>query len=101
MEINGKEYELKYNMKRVEMIESNIGMPVMALLQKNSGMLGIADLKTYFALGLRETGSDVFVKPKEGMQIAEEMIERDGYVAVDSAVLEALERDCPFFFRAV
>ena len=44
-EINGKNYVLKYNLKRVEMIEN------------------------------------------------------EGYIAVNGAVLEALERDCPFFFQ--
>lgn len=101
IEIRDKVYELKYNLKRVEMIESSTGVSVMALLQKNGGMFALTDLKTYFALGLKEVGSDVFVKPKEGMDIAEELIERDGYVSADSLVLEALERDCPFFFQAV
>ena len=38
-EVNGKEYELKYSMKRIEMIESVTDMPTMAALQKYRGML--------------------------------------------------------------
>lgn len=97
-EINGKNYDLKYNMKRIEMIENATGMPTMAEMQKNMGMLGISQLKTYFAFGLKEQGSDVFVKPKEGMEMAEALIEKAGYITVNGAVLECLERDCPFFF---
>lgn len=98
-EINGKNYVLKYNLKRVEMIENVVGMPTMAEMQAHRGMLGLTSLKTYFAYGLKEEGSDVFVKPKEGMMMAEAMIKNEGYLEVNGAVLEALERDCPFFFR--
>lgn len=99
-EINGKEYDLKYNMKRVELIENAIGMPMMAELSNHKGMFGLTALKTYFAYGLKEEGSDVFVKVKDGMKMAEDLIENEGYVNVNGAVLEALQRDCPFFFRA-
>lgn len=98
-EINGKNYVLKYNLKRVEMIENAVGMPTMAEMQAHRGMLSLTSLKAYFAYGLKEEGSDVFVKPKEGMAMAEAMIENEGYLTVNGAVLEALERDCPFFFQ--
>lgn len=98
-EINGKNYVLKYNLKRVEMIENAVGMPTMAEMQAHRGMLGLTSLKTYFAYGLKEEGSDVFVKPKEGMTMAEALIKNEGYMAVNGSVLEALERDCPFFFQ--
>ena len=66
-EINGKNYVLKYNLKRVEMIENAVGMPTMAEMQAHRGMLSLTSLKTYFAYGMKEEGSDVFAKPKEGM----------------------------------
>ena len=50
-EINGKSYVLKYNLKRVEMIENAVGMPTMAEMQAHRGMLGLTSLKTYFAYG--------------------------------------------------
>ncbi len=99
IEYDKKKYELKYNLKRVEMIENTTGMPTLAEMQKNRGILSITNLKTYFAFGLKEAGSDTFVKPKKGMEIAEALIQSEGYVAVNGVVLEALERDCPFFFR--
>lgn len=100
VEYNGKNYELKLNQKRVELIEGITGMPTMAELQRNKGMLGLASLKTYFAYGLKEEGEDAFVKPKAGMEMAEQLIETSGYAEVLGVVLETLERDCPFFFRA-
>lgn len=98
-EINGKNYVLKYNLKRVEMIENAVGMPTMADLSSHKGMLGLTALKTYFAYGLKEEGADTFVVPKKGMEMAETLIENEGYLSVNGAVLEALERDCPFFFQ--
>ena len=97
-EIGKKTYVLKYNMKRVELIENTVGMPMMAELGTHRGMLGLTSLKMYFAYGLKEEGSDTFVKPKKGMEMAEALIENEGYMKVNGAVLEALERDCPFFF---
>ena len=37
-EYNGKEYELKYNLKRVELIENTVGMPMMADIASHKGM---------------------------------------------------------------
>ena len=99
-EINGKTYVLKYNMKRIEMIENVTRMPTLAELQRTNGMLGISSLKAYLSYGLKEEGTDVFVKPKEGMQMAEVLIESEGYASVCGVVVEAIERDCPFFFQA-
>lgn len=100
-EIEGKKYVLKYNLKRVEMIENAVGMPTMAELQIHRGMFGITTLKSYFAYGLKEEGADTFVPVKKGMEMAEAMIKSEGYVDVNAAVLESLERDCPFFFQGV
>lgn len=97
--IDKKNYELKYNMKRVELIENAVGMPTMADIAAHRGMLSLSTLKAYIAYGLKEEGSDVFVKPKEGLEMAEKLIESMGYQPVDAEVIEALHRDCPFFFQ--
>ena len=99
LEINGKKYELKYNLKRIELIESVTDMPTMAELQRTKGMLGINKLKSYFAYGLKEEGADAFVPPKKGMEMCEALIESEGYQNVCGLVLETLQRDCPFFFQ--
>lgn len=99
-EFEGKQYELKFNMKRIEMIESVTDMPTMAALHKYQGMLALQALKVYFGYTVKEAGSDSFVAPKKGMEMAEILIESEGYADVCGLVLECLERDCPFFFRA-
>lgn len=100
IEIDGKNYVLKYNIGRIEMIENSTGKSVLADIRVNGGILSIASLKVYFAYGLKEEGSDVFYPTKKALDIAEQLILRDGYTAVCGIVMEALERDCPFFFQA-
>lgn len=101
IEYGGKNYVLKYNMKRIEMIESVTNMPTMADLRRTGGMLSLASLKAYIAYGIKEEGEDVFLKPKKGLEIAESLIELNGYTDICTTVLEALERDCPFFFQVL
>lgn len=96
---DGKEYELKYNLKRIEMIESNTSLPTMAQISRTGGYFGISDLKVYLSMGLKEKGADVFVMPRPAEKIAEALIEKD-YKDACASVLEALERDCPFFFQS-
>ena len=100
IEYGGKNYVLKYNQKRIEMIEAVTNMPTMAELRRTHGYLSLASLKTYFAYGLKEEGSDSFVAPKNGIEICTQLIEDESYEKVCGLVLENLERDCPFFFPA-
>lgn len=97
-EFNGNEYELKYNLKRVEMIENATGVPTLATIQRTG--MRISHLKVYLGYGLKEAGSDIFVEIKTALDLAERMIEEMGVVAVMELVIDALQRDCPFFFHA-
>lgn len=98
-EFDEKTYELKYNLKRIEIIEKITGEPVIATISKNDGILTIANLRTYFSYGLKEAGSDLFVTPSIGSEICEKMIETNGYVSTSSLVLKALQADAGFLFR--
>lgn len=93
-------YELKYNIKRVRMIEEATGKPTLDIIRTNKGMLTINELIIYTAYGLIEQGEDSFVKPRDGLNMAEGMIETLGYPKMIEAVLEAIQRDCPFLFQA-
>ena len=94
IEYDGKNYVLKYNQKRIEMIEAVTNMPTMAELKRTGGYLGLSSLKAYFAYGLKEEGSDAFVAPKKGVEICTQLIENESYEKVCGLVLENLERDC-------
>ena len=98
-EIDGKNYVLKYNLERVELIESVSKLPMMPELYEHKGVFGIQALKTYLAYGLKDEGADSFVPPRKGLEMAKALIESEGYMTVNGAVLESLQRDCPFFFQ--
>lgn len=99
IEYEGKNFELKFNIGRVELIEQQTEMPTLVQIQKTGGMLGLRELKIYFAYGLKEENADVFYPIKKGLEMCERLIEKKGYTFVVGLVLESLERDCPFFFR--
>lgn len=91
------QYELKYSIKRIEMIEDVTGVPTLATLQRTG--MRISHLKVYLGYGLKEAGSDVFIAPKKALDLAEQMIEEMGFAAAMTLVIEALQMDCPFFFQ--
>lgn len=99
IEFDGKRYELEYNLKRVELMENATNTSLMSAMSAGKGMLSISILKAYCAYGLREEGADDFINPSMGIDIAEALIENEGYPLVYSETVGAIERDCPFFFQ--
>lgn len=95
---NGKQYHLRYSLKRIEQIETAMGKGLMAELAATKGMFSISDMKVACGYALKNEDEN-YVSPAQGMQIIEDLIEED-YVKVFQEMVEALERDCPFFFRA-
>lgn len=96
-DVDGESYEVGFNMKRIEMYESG-HKPLMASFAQNGGTFSVAELKALCAYGLKKEGG-AYVNPKKGQEMAEGLIEANGYFEVYGAVTEALERDCGFFFK--
>lgn len=96
---NDQEYDLRYSIKRVEQIEAVIGKPIMASVVQNNAMLSIAEAKSMIAYGM-VTSEGAHIAPAQGMKMAEALLEQQGYANVIGLIIEALERDCPFFFQA-
>jgi hypothetical protein len=97
-EIEGREYELKYNLKRVKMIEAAIGESLLGVMVKTNGCLSLQQLETCASMALREVEGNSFVAQGKGREFVE-VIENEGYTKVLEIVLEAIQRDCPFFFQ--
>ena len=98
--IDGKDYELRYSLKRVEMIEKATGGSMMASLVNNKGMLSIGEVKTFLSYGLKGMDEgDGHVSIPQGEKYAEQLLETLGYAPVIAPIMEALERDCPFLFQ--
>lgn len=99
--IDGKEYEIEYSQKRIELIENTLKRSVMDIVSNSSAMMTLRELKTFVAYALKQTGATAFVNPTLGTQIAEKLLEENGYSTLLGTVIEAIERDCGFFFRTV
>lgn len=99
-EVDENVYELRYDTKRTDMIESVTQKPLMVTITQNGGVMARVDLINYLAYGIKEEGKDIFVMPKQGREIAERMIQKEGYAKCLGMVLETLQEDCGFFFRS-
>lgn len=97
--VDGHLYDFHFTLARVELIEKACGAGLMDQLAKCGGMLPLGVLKACTALALRGD-DDAYLPAQAGFAHAERLIEENGYAAVALAVVEALQRDCPFFFRA-
>ena len=99
IQIDKKNYELRYSLKRLEMIETALGGSVMDILVKTNGALGLRHVQTFYAYGLYGE-DDVYCPVQKGMDEAEKALtdpER-GYQHMVMAVVTAIQRDCPFLF---
>ena len=98
LEYNGNTYELKYSIKRIEIIENAMKKPIMTAI--TSGYVSITDLKIMIAYAAKKEGADAFMNPKMGMEMVEYLLVEVGYQKLTEEVAECLHRDCPFFFQA-
>lgn len=99
IELRDKTYELKYSLGRMERIEQAMKRPIAAALQAG-GLLSIQDLKIALGMALKEEDANAYVPPQKGLDLAEQLLEKEGYAKATQIVLLAMQRDCPFFFRA-
>lgn len=100
IQYKNKKYYLKYNLKRVQMIENAIKKPIMEVMR--SGNLSIQELIAIVGFGMVPEHGNYSINPKNGFKIAEDILntQKGSYLTLSDEVAVALERDCPFFFPA-
>lgn len=99
-EVNGKQYELKMNTNRVKMVEAVTGMSIMGEWNKTDGLLSLQTIEACFKLCTKELGSDSFLPQQKGQEVAQQFMEEHGYAMCANEIMEALQKDMPFLFRA-
>lgn len=95
----GKAYEVAFTLGRINLYEKTGHQPIMASFARNGGRFSLDELMSLIAVGTRPLGGGDYVAPKLGMAMAEKIIEANGYNAALGIVVQALERDCGFFFK--
>lgn len=96
-EVNGRSFEVVLTKERLNLYEQR-HTPIMASFIRNDGALSNAELTALLAYGLKLEGG-AYVNPRKGTEMAEKLIEANGYGAVFECVFEALQRDCGFLFQ--
>ena len=100
--INDKDYELRFNLKRVSNIEKALGgESVTHAMLNNDGMMSVTAIMVFFAYGLIEVGTDAVVVPSVGQQLCEQYMSENGYASAVRVIQEAVKRDLGFLFRLV
>lgn len=98
-EYNGVNYKLRYDIDRIQIIETLIKKPLVAVMQQ--GALSINELMILISYGAIKENANAYEPPKKAMLMVKEMLREAGsYGTLSDLVSEALERDCPFFFQA-
>lgn len=98
-QFDGKEYELKFNIERLKLVENYLKLPTVADIVQTNGALSLTAIETYFGYCLKESGSDTFLPRREGQEIADKLIEKEGYLKVNNMLIEKMSEDMPFLFQ--
>ena len=99
-EFDGKQYELKFNIQRIKMIEAAMKSSLMREWQNNNGMLSLQTIEFCFQFALKEAGSDIYVNQTEAVRISNEYMNKKGYAPVALLIQESLQEHMPFLFQA-
>jgi len=92
--VDGVTYTLKYNTKKVETIETIVGE-----ITKNNGLLPITALRQLFSFALVEESTNEVVKQSKAIEMFDKLIEENGLMTVNMAIIEKLKDDMGFMFR--
>lgn len=93
----GEKFELRYSIKRVELIEESLKTSILAPFM--GGVPTIKQLKIIIGYALKKEGADAYLLPTKGMECAAEYISEAGIIEAITQAEAAIERDCPFLLK--
>ena len=97
--VNGVTYTLKYNVKKVKIIEMATKTSLIADMARGNGVLPLQTLETAFTHALVEEVTNNVVKPSEAQEMFEKVLEENGYITLNTAIVEKIQSDLGFMFR--
>ena len=98
-EYNGVQYDFCFTEERIEAIEESLDKSIMSLFVINKGALKLREVRFAFCYGLKVVGGD-FVPFSEASAVYAAVKDQFGYIGIIDIIAVAVERDCPFLFRA-
>jgi len=99
IEYNDAQYELKFNLERLKLIENAIKKPILSVYVERQGAFSIEEMEKIFQISLKEVGSDYFCSNKGAKNVFEAVIQQEnGYRDVNNYIAQRLQENCPFLF---
>lgn len=99
IEYNGTQYELKFNLERLKLIEGALNKPIISVYTEHKGAFTFTEMEKVFQLSLKEAGSDFFCSNKQAKDIFESVIQSEnGYRDINNYIALKLQENCPFLF---
>lgn len=94
-----KTYRLHYTEGRLELIEKRLDKSAVSEFIATNGALPLASAKAHFAYALVcDDNPDVFVNPKEAMDICSGYMREAGYMTVCNEIATQIQADLGFLF---
>lgn len=102
IEYNGNQYQLKFNIERIKLVEKALKKPLITIYSSQGGAFSLEEMETIFLICLKPQGSDFFCNNKEAREIFNDVIQQEnGYVNVNNEIATVLMEDCPFLFPKI
>lgn len=99
IECEGTQYELKFNLERLKLIEGALQKPIISVYTEHKGAFSFDEMEKIFQISLKEIGSDFFCSNKKAKEIFEAVIQQDnGYRDINNYIAQRLQENCPFLF---
>ena len=97
--VEGVVYTNKFNKQKIKVIETITKTSIVGEVTKNNGVLPYQLLETLFSLSLVEEATNEVVKQSNAIDMFDKLVEENGLLTVNKAVLEKLNDDMGFMFR--
>lgn len=99
IEYDGSQYELKFNLERLKLIEGTLQKPIISVYTERKGAFSFDEMEKVFQISLKEIGSDFFCSNKKAKEIFEAVIQQEnGYRDINNYIALKLQENCPFLF---
>lgn len=97
--VDGTTYTLKFNTQKVKTIEMVTKTSIVGEVTKNNGVMPYATLEALFSFALVEEVTNEVVKQKTAAEMFEKVVQENGLITVNMAIVEKLHDDLGFMFR--
>lgn len=97
--VNDTVYTLKFNTQKVKVIETVTKQSIVGEVTKNNGIMPYQTLESLFSFGLVDAKTNTPVKQSEAAGMFEMVVQENGLITTNMAIVEKLQEDLGFMFR--